>query len=114
MSRFRVTLALIAVILAALGIGSAGAATLEEIQAPPSLPSQETGPPPLKTPLPSLNTPLPSYDTPLPSMESDPPAMDTPLPSMETAPPAVDTPLPPEESGPDEPASQPAEDIPPE
>jgi hypothetical protein len=112
MSRLRVTLALV-VALEAAGSAVAWGATLEEIQAPPSLPSLEIGPPSLTTPLPSLNTPLPTFNSPLPSMELGPPTTVTPLPSMDTAPPAVNTPLPPAGSVPEEPSGQPAEDVPP-
>jgi hypothetical protein len=113
MGRFRLMLALV-VALDAAGSAVAWGATLEEIQAPPSLPSLGIGPPSLTTPLPSLNTPLPSLNTPLPSMEIGPPVVDTPLPAVDSAPPPVDTPLPPAGSTPEEPPAQPAENFPPE
>ncbi len=114
MTRIGVTLILTAVILGASGVGAVGAATpLEEIQAPPSLPSLKTGPPPLSTPLPSLDTGPPSLDTPLPSMDSGPPPLNTPLPSLELEAPAVETPLSPDGSAPAEPTPQPEEEVPP-
>jgi hypothetical protein len=66
------------------------AATLEEIQEPPLLPSSETHSPPTETP----GTPLPSIDTPLPSLDTGPPSPAIPLPQMDLAPPAIDTPMP--------------------
>ncbi|MEW6681565.1 MAG: hypothetical protein AB1451_01380 [Nitrospirota bacterium] len=107
------TLVLTTVMLGAGVMAEVGAATLEEIQAPASLPSLDIGPPSTNTPLPSLETGPPSLDTPLPAMDSGAPPVRTPLPSTETAPPAADTPVSPSDSQPAEPAPEPAEEVPP-
>jgi cytoskeletal protein RodZ len=106
MRRIAGTLILATVILGAGGIASVSAATLEEIQAPPSLPSLETGPP-------SPKTSLPSVDVPLPSMDSSAPPLKTPVPSLDSGPPPVDTPLPPTKSAPGESTSPPDREVPP-
>lgn len=104
MARMVITLILTEVMLGALGMAQVSAATLEEIQAPPSLPSLDVGPPSLRTPLPSMETGPPSLDTPLPAMDSLP-RVKTPLPPIDTAPPA--------DSNPPEPTPTPAEEVPP-
>ncbi len=106
MTRIAGTLIIAMIILGAGGTAAVGAATLEEIQAPASLPSLETGPP-------SQKTPLPSVDTPLPSMDSSAPPLKTPLPSLDSGPPSVDTPLPPTKSVPGESTSPPDRELPP-
>lgn len=111
MRRTVVTLIFTTIIVGLLGIVAVGAATLEEIQAPPSLPSLETEPPPLKTPLPSPDPGLPSLDTPLPSMDSGAPPLKTPLPSLDSGPRPVDTTLPPAKSGPTEPTPPSAQEF---
>lgn len=86
---------LIAAIPGALGVGVVCAATLEEIQAPPSLPSLETGPPSAVPLLPSLDSGPPSLKTPLPGTDPGLPSLDTPLPAPGSNPPPLRTPAPP-------------------
>jgi hypothetical protein len=109
MTHIRFTLALL-VAFVSLGNTVAWGATLEEIQAPPSLPSLGIGPPSFNTPLPFMEPLLPAVNTPLPSMEIGPPVTDTPLPAGDTPSVPADTPLPPAGSIPEEPPGQPAED----
>ena len=106
------TLMIAGVILAAFGITEVSAATLEEIQAPPSLPSLGIGPPSTTPPLPTMETAPPSLDTPLPPMDSDAPAARMPLPAVKSAPTGADFSVTP--ADPPTPEATPTEDVTPE